>query len=117
MCAIFLVDDCFGRAKGINNMMFSTKDQDHDVWPDNCAEVYQSGWWHNECHCANPNGVYLAGSNSKQAVGITYEPWRSNYYSLKSTQLMVRRILKEYIHLTESRLTFFATFCLICFIL
>lgn len=78
-------------------MMFSTKDQDHDEWSNNCAEVYQSGWWHNECHCANPNGVYLAGINSKQAVGITYEPWRRNSYSnsLKSTQLMVRRILKE----------------------
>lgn len=51
-------------------MMFSTKDQDNDVWPDNCAEVFQSGWRDNECHCANPNGVYLAGINSTYAVGI-----------------------------------------------
>lgn len=90
MCATFLVDDCFGRARGINNMMFSTKDQDNDVWPGNCAEVYQPGWWHNECHWTNPNGVYLAGINSKQAVGITYEPWRSHNCSLKSTRLMLK---------------------------
>lgn len=92
MCAIFLVDDCFGTVRGINNMMFSTKDQDNDKWSDNCAEVYQSGWWHNECHCANPNGVYLAGNNSISAVGIVYEPRRGDFYSLKSTHLMVRRI-------------------------
>uniref|UniRef100_K1Q9A0 Ficolin-1 n=1 Tax=Magallana gigas TaxID=29159 RepID=K1Q9A0_MAGGI len=82
--------DCFGAS--INNMMFSTKDQDNDAWPRNCAEEFQSGWWHNACHCANPNGVYLAGNTSIYAVGIVYQPWRGYYYSLKSTQLMVRRI-------------------------
>uniref|UniRef100_A0A8W8LQ20 Fibrinogen C-terminal domain-containing protein n=1 Tax=Magallana gigas TaxID=29159 RepID=A0A8W8LQ20_MAGGI len=82
-----IVDDCFGAS--INNMMFTTKDQDNDKWLlGNCAEEYQSGWWHNRCHCANPNGVYLAGNTSIFAVGIVYQPWRGYYYSLKSTQLM-----------------------------
>lgn len=94
MCAISLVDDCFGAS--INNMMFTTKDQDNDkLLQGNCAELYPSGWWHNRCHCANPNGVYLAGNTSIFAVGIVYEPWRGQYYSLKSTRLMVRRISNQ----------------------
>lgn len=72
-------------------MMFSTKNQDNDESWANCAEVYQSGWWHNACNCANPNGVYLSGNNSIYAVGIVYQPWMGHYY-LKSTQLMVRKI-------------------------
>lgn len=94
MCAISLVDDCFDAS--INDMMFTTNDQDNDKWlQGNCAEVYLSGWWHNACHCANPNGVYLAENTPIFAVGIVYEPWRGQYYSLKSTQLMVRRISNQ----------------------
>lgn len=72
--------------------MFSTKDQENDESSDNCAELYQSGWWHNACHCANPNGLYLAGNNSVYAVGIVYQPSTGYYYSMKSIKLMVRRI-------------------------
>lgn len=73
-------------------MKFTTKDQDNDESSKNCAKEFQSGWWHNACHCANPNGLYLAGNNSVYAVGIVYIPWMGHYYSLKSTQLMVRKI-------------------------
>lgn len=90
MCAISLLDDCFGT--GMNNIMFTTDDQDNDKWPGNCADKYKSGWWHKACHYAYPNGVYLAGNNSIFAVGIVYIPWMGHYYSLKSTQLMVRKI-------------------------
>lgn len=86
------VDDCFtGKLKPINNMMFSTWDQDNDVAASHCAKLYKSGWWHSDCHCANPNGLYLKGYNSQTARGITYESWRSQDYSLKFVHLMVRR--------------------------
>ncbi|XP_061170841.1 angiopoietin-2-like [Saccostrea echinata] len=86
------VADCFtATTNPIQNMKFSTKDQDNDVDGNNCATLYKSGWWHNKCHCSNPNGLYLAGDTTIFAEGITYNPWLTHYYSLKTIQLMVRR--------------------------
>ncbi|XP_056002855.1 ficolin-1-like [Ostrea edulis] len=85
--------DCFTSGPSVNNMSFTTKDQDNDPSPGNCAINFQSGWWHNRCHCANPNGLYLAGETDIFADGITYGPWLSQYYSLKNIQLMVRRVV------------------------
>nr|XP_034316352.1 ficolin-2-like [Crassostrea gigas] len=79
--------------RGVNHMMFSTKYQDNDIQENiTCAVVYQSSWWHRKCHCANPNGKYLAGRNDKFGVGITYEAWRGQKYSLKFTQFMVKKV-------------------------
>eukprot|EP00105_Crassostrea_gigas_P046196 XP_019930344.1 PREDICTED: ficolin-1-like [Crassostrea gigas] len=59
------VDDCFtGTAMPINNMMFTTRDQDNDMLAENCADLSASGWWHNNCVCANPNGLYLSGETA-----------------------------------------------------
>ncbi|XP_048749148.2 ficolin-2-like [Ostrea edulis] len=85
--------DCFTSRHSINNMKFTTKDQDNDANSGNCAVQFQSGWWHNSCHCSNPNGLYLAGETSIFADGITYDPWLTQYYSLKTIQLMVRRVV------------------------
>lgn len=46
-------------------MMFSTKYQDNDIDNRTCAVIYPSGWWYRHCHCANPNGKYLAGHNDE----------------------------------------------------
>lgn len=88
------VDECFTAADiGINNMMFSTKDQDNDInYSQDCANTFRAGWWYSKCHCANPNGKYLAGNNAHFGVGITYEAWRGQLYSLKSTQFMVKQL-------------------------
>lgn len=56
-----------------------------------CANQYKSGWWQSDCHCANPNGLYLWRTNTATAQWITYESWRSQDYSLKYVHLMVRR--------------------------
>ncbi|XP_062574227.1 ficolin-1-like [Saccostrea cucullata] len=88
------VDDCFLTgvpAAHLNNMKFSTKDQDNDLYSLNCAIKFKSGWWHNACHCSNPNGLYLAGNTTIFAEGVVYAPWRTYYYSLKSMRLMVKR--------------------------
>lgn len=71
-------------------MMFSTKDNDNDNSTEDCANKYRAGWWYSNCHCANPNGEYLAGHNTQDRVGITYEDWRGQWHSLKSTQFMVK---------------------------
>ncbi|XP_062600622.1 ficolin-2-like [Saccostrea cucullata] len=88
------VADCFtATTNPIHIIKFSTKDQDNDPYGDNCATLYKSGWWHNKCHCSNPNGLYLAGDTGLFAEGITYNPWLTHYYSLKTIKLMVRRIV------------------------
>lgn len=74
-------------------MMFSTKDNNNDISiSKDCANKYRAGWWYSHCHCANPNGEYLAGNNTQLAVGITYEAWWGQLYSLKSTKLMVKQL-------------------------
>eukprot|EP00105_Crassostrea_gigas_P042104 XP_019926252.1 PREDICTED: ficolin-2-like [Crassostrea gigas] len=64
------VDDCFVQV--INNMKFTTWDQDNDRYSSNCAALTKSGWWHNYCTCANVNGLYLAGETTLENVGVTY---------------------------------------------
>ena len=50
--------DCGGRGYH-NGKPFSTHDRDNDEDNTrNCAQDYGSGWWHNDCHCANLNGKY-----------------------------------------------------------
>lgn len=71
-------------------MMFSTKDKDNDNSSEDCANKYRAGWWYSDCHCANPNGEYLAGHNTQDGVGIKYEDWQGQWYSLKYTQFMVK---------------------------
>ncbi|XP_061187507.1 ficolin-2-like [Saccostrea echinata] len=88
------IRDCFTQNKGINGMQFSTFDQDNDLLSSrSCAINYPAGWWFNSCHCANPNGLYLKGETDIWGKGITYAYWRENYYSLKYTRMMVRRVL------------------------
>lgn len=74
-------------------MKFTTWDQDNDILAiGNCAYYKKSGWWHVNCTCANVNGLYLAGVTTLNNEGVTYGYWRGWYYSMKSTQLMVRRV-------------------------
>lgn len=89
------VADCFTAVDGgINDMMFSTKDNRNDISSEDCANKYRAGWWYSNCHCANPNGQYLDGYNTQGGVGITYERWLGQWYALKSTQFMVKQITK-----------------------
>lgn len=59
-------------------MKFTTKDQDNDMDASkNCAILY---------------GLYLAGDTKIFGKGITYKPWLTQHYSLKTILLMVRKV-------------------------
>ena len=100
-----------------NGMSFSTYDNDNDMrFYDNCAQLFKSGWWFNQCFNSNLNGIYYHYSNVntkkrsenssiKSAKFARHEEntqlrflrngihWNTIdfYKSLKSTKLRVRR--------------------------
>jgi len=71
-----------------NRMKFTTRDIENDLWPrGNCAVFYHGAFWHNACHHANPNGLYLRGPHKSSADGVMWAKWRGAYYSLKKTEM------------------------------
>ncbi len=75
-----------------NGQKFSTKDQDNDVHSSiDCAQHFTGAWWFRDCHYSNLNGLYLNGHHTRQYNGINWRHWKGNYYSLKGTEMKVRR--------------------------
>uniref|UniRef100_F6UAK1 Fibrinogen C-terminal domain-containing protein n=1 Tax=Ciona intestinalis TaxID=7719 RepID=F6UAK1_CIOIN len=71
---------------------FSTKDRDQDTLATaNCAESFKGGWWYTACHAANLNGLYLSGQHDSYANGVNWRPWRGYHYSLKISEMKLRR--------------------------
>ena len=82
-----------GDALGYHNgQQFSTKDQDNDAGPQNCAQTFKGAWWYNDCHASNLNGQYLSGTHTSYADGVNWYHWKGNYYSLKVSEMKVRRV-------------------------
>uniref|UniRef100_A0A3Q2DP29 Microfibril-associated glycoprotein 4-like n=1 Tax=Cyprinodon variegatus TaxID=28743 RepID=A0A3Q2DP29_CYPVA len=74
-----------------NGQKFSTFDKDQDTWEDNCARKFLGAFWYINCLDANPNGVYRWGAdNAVHAVGVEWETWKGNDYSLKSISMKIR---------------------------
>ena len=63
----------------LNNMKFSTSDNDNDRRSGNCAAVYSSGWWYNNCYYINPNHQ------------PPYVSLNSNNYNLLSVEMKMRQ--------------------------
>jgi len=68
---------------------FSTRDQDNDGSPVNCAMNHMGGWWFNACDTCHLNGLYLKGSNQGER-GVEWDTWKGRSYSLRFSEMKVR---------------------------
>uniref|UniRef100_A0A8C1LGF5 Microfibril associated protein 4 n=1 Tax=Cyprinus carpio TaxID=7962 RepID=A0A8C1LGF5_CYPCA len=77
-----------------NGQKFTTFDKDQDANEKNCAKVYLGAFWYNNCHTANPNGVYLWGDDPTLfAVGNVWYTWKTNFsVGMKSISMKIRRV-------------------------
>ncbi|XP_063411826.1 fibrinogen C domain-containing protein 1-like [Mytilus trossulus] len=71
-----------------NSQPFSTLDRDSSSA---CPKIYKGGWWYKNCHNSNLNGLYLNGTHKTRGIGIEWYTWKGHNYSLKKTQMMIRR--------------------------
>ena len=75
-----------------NGHRFSTRDQDNDNAPlGNCARWFKGAWWYRKCHASNLNGLYHGGPHSSNADGVNWRTWRGFNYSLKFSEMKLRR--------------------------
>lgn len=72
-----------------NGAQFHTKDRDTSS---SCAARYKGGWWYNDCHSSYLNGLYLSGNHQSYADGINWNAWHGYHYSLKTTEMKIRRL-------------------------
>ncbi|XP_033111072.1 ficolin-2-like, partial [Anneissia japonica] len=77
---------------GHRNLQFSTSDRDHDTYGSSCAVAYKGAWWYSSCHSSNLNGLYLKGETDQYAKGVVWSHWKGHYYSLKTTEMKIRRL-------------------------
>ncbi len=70
-----------------NNMFFTTKDRDNDVYSGNCSTLYSGAWWYNACHYSNLNGLYNVDSVSGN-VWWYYGPLE--VYAVDKSIMMIR---------------------------
>ncbi|XP_052892297.1 microfibril-associated glycoprotein 4-like [Anopheles moucheti] len=74
--------------------VFSTYDQDNDQFSANCAKEWNGAWWFYMCYKSHLNGKYLNKANRCEA-GIIWDTFRGMDYSLKSTKMMVRPLVRD----------------------
>ena len=76
-----------------NGRYFSTKDQDNDgTSSKHCAESLLGAWWYYNCAHSNLNGHYYMGPNTPDWKGVNWNSFRGGTYSLKATEMKVRRV-------------------------
>lgn len=90
-----LYDICYyslGNAMSHNNgRSFKTKDRDDHH---KCAQKLVGAWWYGNCSYSNLNGEYLRGKISSDKYserGVAWIHWKSSRYSLKKSEMMIRK--------------------------
>ena len=74
------------------DMVFTTRDQDNDIYNGNCATDFKGAWWYEKCHSSNLNGCYRKGNHSSYADGVNWRDWRGYYYSVKRTEMKIKPV-------------------------
>ena len=72
-----------------NGTSFSTKDSDNSGG--SCAISWKGAWWFNACFQSHLNGPYHHGGSVSTWNGIIWYDWKGDSYSLKFTEMKVRR--------------------------
>lgn len=72
--------------------MFTTFDNDNDQATVNCADQYTGVWWFMSCKYAHLNGRYSSTNPTVYDDGVQWKDWRGDKYSLKSTEMKIRRL-------------------------
>ncbi len=75
-----------------NNMKFSTRDRDNDLYVRNrgCGDDYNSGWWFVGCFPSNLNGMMRAPpSHNNTWHGIIWDSCH-HMYSFKEASMKIR---------------------------
>ena len=83
-----------GSEQYLNGMKFSTKDNDNDnnEITGYCAIYFEGAWWFNNCMHSHLNAPYHPnGGPVSSWTGILWYDWKGNAYSLKFTEMKVRR--------------------------
>ncbi|XP_064459306.1 techylectin-5A-like [Ornithodoros turicata] len=79
-----------------NGAMFTTQDQDHDLYWGNCAVLYKGAWWYQYCHTSNLNGLNYNGQHSTFADGIEWSKLDGKaglyYYSFPKVEMKIRDV-------------------------
>lgn len=75
-----------------NEMPFSTHNLDNSQLE--CTNEYKGGWWFNDEDCirANLNGPYVENGSTDSGNGIIWKNWKGLEYSLKRTEMKIRRL-------------------------
>ena len=68
-----------------NNMAFTTKDRDNDIYSINCAVSYTGAWWYRNCYLSSLNGKYLGEKIDDRGLR-----WHHFRRSLKFTEMKLR---------------------------
>ena len=71
----------------LNNMVFTTKDQDSDRNGGNCAVRWTGAWWYKSCQESNLNGKCVGQKSDSR--GLKWNRFRAEI-SLKFTEMKLR---------------------------